>query len=343
MPLSISEVITTNHTKGKPMVAGQAIVTAKSVAPVPAATVDAARRFVEQSQAPNTQRSYATGWRAWSDWAARHGASVLPAEPAAVALWLASLAAAGAKPSTVRSRLAAVAHYCRAGGERLDTKSREIASIMAGIGRASSVAPCRKKAILTDDLRAMVAALDGLTLAGVRDRAVLMLGFGGALRRSEIVALEVSDLTFSERGLEVHIRRSKTDQMGQGATLAIHAGRDPRFCAVAAVQAWIEQAGIDAGPLFRPIVGRKANAAGARALDDQSIALIVQRAAAGAGLDARAYSGHSMRAGFATAAALAGHDLPQIMRQTRHKTTQAASIYVRPADRWRDNPTSDLF
>jgi integrase len=306
-------------------------------------TVEAARTYVRASKAENTLRAYETGWSQWAAWARAHNADVARPAPEAVALFLAAVAAAGAASSTVTSRLAAILHYARAAGSALDAKHPAIAAVLEGVRRTHGTAPRRQaKAVEPDDLRNMVATLPN-TLAGVRDRAILMLGFAAAMRRSEVAALDVEDIAIGPQGAEVTIRRSKTDQHGAGATLAIHRGRDPRFCPVAAVEAWIARASIASGPLFRPIVGRGGCVVAARRIDAQSISLIVKRAAARAGLDPAAHSGHSLRAGFCTSAALKGHDLPAIMRQSRHKTTSTAAGYVRVADRWRDNPTADLF
>lgn len=307
-----------------------------------AATVEAARKYVAASKAANTRRSYATAWSQWLEWSAAHGASPCPAEPAAVALWLAQLADRGAKPATVKVRLAGVAAAHRDRGHSLDVKAREIAAVVAGVRRTHGVAPAKKAPVLTPDLRAMLETLPP-TLAGVRDRALILIGFGAALRRSELAALNVEDVTISAQGLQVVVRHSKTDQDGEGALIAIHRGRDPRVCPVAALEAWLARSGIESGPLFRAVIGRTANTLRQQRLDARTVAIIVQRAAAAAGLDPSAYAGHSLRAGLATSAALAGADLQSIMRQTRHKSVDVARGYVRVADVWRDNVTARVL
>ena len=319
-----------------------AVVPAGNALVTDAATIEAARRYVAASKAANTRRSYATAWSLWTDWADKHGAQLLPADPAAVALWLAHLADAGAKPATIKARLAGVAATHRERGFALDVKARAIASVVAGVRRTHGVAPTKKAPVLTPDLRAMLETLPS-TLAGVRDRALILIGFGAALRRSELAALDVEDVTITAQGLQVMVRQSKTDQDGEGALLAIHRGRDPRVCPVAALETWLARSAITSGPLFRGVIGRTANALRKQRLDARTVALVVQRAAEAAGLNGAAYGGHSLRAGLATSAALAGADLQSIMRQTRHKSVDVARGYVRIADAWAHNVTARVL
>lgn len=174
------------------------------------------------------------------------------------------------------------------------------------------------------------------TVAGMRDAALVLIGFGAALRRSELVALDVADVTVSREGLKVLVRRSKTDQEAAGIEIAIARGRGAETCPVAAFQAWVADAGITAGPVFRRV--RKNGLVGGERLTDKSVADTVKRLAEAAGLDAARFSGHSLRAGLATSAALAGAGLTSIMKQTRHKSVDVAKTYIRDADLWRDMP-----
>ena len=171
----------------------------------------------------------------------------------------------------------------------------------------------------------------------------MLIGFGAALRRSELAALDLGDVSISKQGLIVRLRRSKTDQEGVGVEVAIHRGRDHRLCAVAAFEAWIEASKITEGPLFRPVAGRGGGGVRPERLNDRTVALIVQRAVKRAGLDPTLFAAHSLRAGLATSAALAGADLASIMRQTRHKSVDVARGYVRVADIWRDNVTARVL
>jgi integrase len=180
----------------------------------------------------------------------------------------------------------------------------------------------------------MLAHIDRATLRGKRDRALLLLGFAGALRRSELVNLDVADLAFSERGLDVTIRRSKTDQEGEGQHVAIPHGS--RLKPVEAMKDWLEASGIEAGPLFRPIT-RGSNLQAGR-LTDRSVANIIKGYAASAGLVVADFSGHSLRSGFVTTAADRGADLVRIMDQTRHKDPRTVKGYIRRADRFKNHP-----
>lgn len=308
----------------------------------PSRQAESARNYARASRAANSRRAYATSLTQWLTWADANNACPMPAQPEAVAVWLSSLADAGAKPSTIGVRLAGVVAAHRDAGHALDTRHPAISRVVAGIRRTKGVAPNKKTAILTSDLAMMIAALPLDTTAGIRDRALLLIGFTAALRRSELVALDVEDVLIDAKGLTINVRRSKTDQTGEGASIAIHRAKNSELCATRALQAWLKKSRIKTGPLFRPLAGKKQGVRPER-LGHESAALIVKRAAERAGLDGDAYSGHSLRAGLATSAALAGADLAQIMKQTRHKSTKVAEGYIRIADRWRRNVTEGLL
>jgi site-specific recombinase XerD len=177
------------------------------------------------------------------------------------------------------------------------------------------------------------------TLAGKRDRALLLLGFAGAFRRSELMALDVQHLTESDEGLRVLIAASKTDQDGEGATVAIARGTEA--CPVRAVREWLDAAGIESGPIFRPI--NKAGVVGAQRLTDQSVALIVKAYAGHAGLDAKLFAGHSLRAGFLTSAAGNGASIFKMMDVSRHKSVDTLRGYVRDAELFKDHAGAGLL
>ncbi len=301
---------------------------------------EAAAGYVEAAQAENTRKAYDHAWKDWKNWCASVGAEALPAYPGTVALFLVARAEAGVKVSTLRLRLAAIAARHRDAGHAFDARLPALAKAWAGIRRSKGVAPTKKAAALGEDVVKMVEALPD-TLAGKRDRALLLIGFGAALRRSELVALDVADVTVTERGLVVRVKRSKTDQEGEGADIAIARSRRPERCPVVALSAWLSAAGISDGPLFRSI--RRGGHVQAERLSDHTVAVVVKGAAKAAGLDPKAYSGHSLRAGLATSAALAGHDLVAVMAQTRHKSEAVARGYIRQADIWRNNVSDGLL
>jgi len=211
--------------------------------------------------------------------------------------------------------------------------------VWAGIRRAKGTAQAGKAPALTADVRAMVATLPD-TLLGVRDRALLLLGFAGAFRRSELVGLDVADLEAGRAGLVVALRRSKTDQEGAGRKLGVPYGAHPATCPVRAVQEWLDATGLTAGPLFRSVNRHEQLQPGR--LSDKAVALVVKRTAAAAGLDPARYAGHSLRAGLATAAAMAGASERSIMAQTGHRSERMVRKYIRDGQLFRDNAAATV-
>jgi integrase len=210
---------------------------------------------------------------------------------------------------------------------------------MKGIRRTKGTALAQKAAALTDDIRAMVDATDA-GLIGARDRALVLLGFAGAFRRSELIGLDVEDCAFGKDGLTVTLRRSKTDQAGMGRKIGIPYGSNPETCPVRVLQGWIEQAGIIAGPLFRSI-NRHGQVQPGR-LSGIDVARVVKKLAERAGLEPGKYAGHSLRAGHATSAAIAGASERSIMNQTGHRSVQMVRRYIRDGNLFRENSAGKL-
>jgi integrase len=210
---------------------------------------------------------------------------------------------------------------------------------MKGIRRSLGVAPSQKDPISPAELRAMVQSRPE-TLQGLRDRALLLVGFAGAFRRSELVSLDVGDVTWGEDGCTATLRRSKTDQEGEGRKVGIPFGSSPEFCPVRTLQAWVEAAGLTVGPLFRPVKGSTVSAA---RLSDKAVARLVKRAAEAAGLDPSRVSGHSLRSGLATAAAKAGKSERSIMAQTGHRSAQMVRRYIRDGELFSENAAAGLL
>lgn len=299
---------------------------------------EAATSYLEASKADATRKAYARDAAAFASWCAAKGLASMPAEPSTVGLYLAHLAEEGRKVSTIERALAAIGGEQRAHGFAWPKAHPAIRGVMAGIRRKVGVAPSRKAPVMGDELARLVGTL-GVDLAGLRDRALLTLGWFGAFRRSELVALDVADVRVTAEGLVVTVRRSKTDQEGQGIEKGIPFAGNAAVCPVRAVRAWLEAARIDAGPIFRA-VDRHGHVSGER-MSDRTVARIVQRAAKDAGLEA-SVAGHSLRAGFATTAAAKGKSLDAIMRQTGHRSERVARIYIRHASLFVENAAAGL-
>lgn len=294
-------------------------------------------KYVESSRADNTLLAYGKQWSAFVAWCATKGFSELPAAPETVALYLAACADAELAVATLAQAKAVITKKHEETGHTSPCASPLVKQAWAGIRRRVGVAPNQKQPLDAEQLRAMYAGLPAGIL-GVRDRALIGLGFAGGFRRSELVALDAADVTLVARGLEVLVRRSKTDQEGHGLTKNIARGSDPTTCTVRALRDWLELASIDDGPVFRPI-DRHGNVKSQR-LTAHSVARILKRAAAAAGLSTREVSGHSLRAGFVTEAKKHGADDAAIMDQTGHKSLAMVQRYHRRAKKW-EKPASE--
>lgn len=312
---------------------------AATLATVNPELVEAARGYVAASKAPATRRAYAQGWRAFSSWCASKGLEPMPAHPNTLALYAAELAQAGRKPSTVEKAVSAVVAAHGAAGH-LSPRTEAVAATLSGIRRTHGTAPREAAPVLAGHLRSMLANLPA-TLLGKRDAALLLVGFVGALRRSELVALELRDVAFTDAGAELTLRRSKTDQEGKGRKVALPVSASPTLCPVRALKAWLEAAGIVSGPLFRE-VNRHGQVAGA-ALSGHSVGRIVKRAAAAAGLEPGIFSGHSLRAGFVTTARAKGAPVEHVMEQTGHKSAAMVARYDRRVRLWTSNAAVGLL
>lgn len=308
-------------------------------APVlPTVEVEAAAAYAEAEKAPATRRAYKTDFAIFQAWCADRGANPLPAEPTTVAAFVAWEANRQTRPSTIGRRNAAIRYAHRLAGHEAPTDDERVRATMRGIRRAVGTAPTRKMAATAERIMAM-APVAGARLADLRDRALLLLGFAGAFRRSELVALDIEDIQETKEGLRVTIRRGKTDQEGKGAVIAILRGAV--VCPVAAYKAWIAAADFSTGPVFRPIAkGQRLKEA---RLTDRSVAKIVKTHAARIGLDPASFSGHSLRSGFLTSAAARGASIFKMMDVSRHKCMDTLRGYIRDAELFRDHAGSGLL
>jgi site-specific recombinase XerD len=292
-----------------------------------------ARRYAGAAKAASTVLAYKADFAAFTAWCEARGLCAMPASPEAVILHVTAVADAGLSVSSIGRRLAGIAYAHKLAKAPNPTSGEEVKAVLAGIRRTVGAAPRHRKAAATHDLvRRMLDVCPEGTMIGLRDRALLALGFAGAFRRSELVALRVEDLELADDGYRVTIRRSKTDQAGEGHVIPIPRGY--RLRPVATVQAWQQAAGIVDGLLFRAVHrGGHVRPWGLRGHD---AALIVKSRARHAGLDPALFSGHSLRAGFLTSAAEAGASVFKMQAVSRHKSMDVLSGYVRSADLFRE-------
>lgn len=292
------------------------------------------------SVAPATLRAYERAHRDFSGWCADRGLSALPAAPEAVAAYLGTLADRGRAVSTIRQTVAAIRWLHDWNGHPSPTSTKAVRSTVSGIAREMGSAPQAQKAALTADrLRVVLSHVRGDDPKSVRDRAILLFGFAGAFRRSELVALDVADLEERDSGLLVRIRRSKSDQEGRGQEVAVLTGDDPMTCPIRALRAWLDLAGITEGRLFRSVTkgGRFGETLSAR-----TVANVVKAAAALAGIEGD-FSGHSLRAGLVTSAAQGGQRAESIAAHTRHKSIAMVQRYTRREDLFRGHAAAGLL
>ena len=297
----------------------------------------AAVDLAKAEKALSTRKAYGTDFRLFKAWCDGKGVSSLPASPETVAAFLASESKT-TKPSTLGRRVAAIRYAHKLAYLATPTDSEAVKATLRGIRRTFGGAKVRKAPAVAAKIHSMVAmAPEGLT--GLRDRALLLLGFAGAFRRSELVALDLADIEETETGLLVRVRRSKTDQEGEGVTIAI--ARGDVACPAKALREWLDAAGIVTGPLFRAI--NKAGTVAAERLTDRSVANIVKAYAERAGFDASTFSGHSLRSGFLTSAAANGASIFKMMDVSRHKSVDTLRGYVRDAELFKDHAGAGLL
>ncbi|KQT55062.1 integrase [Methylobacterium sp. Leaf456] len=309
---------------------------------LPAEAAAIVQAYQRASKADATVRAYAADWRAFQAWCAGYGFRSAPASPEAVAAYLVAEAEAGRSASTIGRRCAAISSAHKLGKLVDPTADEAVRAAMKGIRRRFGTAPDQKAAATVEILSAMLMRIPAETLAGKRDRALLALGFAGAFRRSELVALDVADLTEHPDGLRVLVRRSKTDQEGGGIEKAIPHGRFVR--PVALLREWLDAAGISDGPLFRPVsrsgrvrTAKEAKSSDVPRLTTQAVADIVKRHVEAAGLDPALFGAHSLRAGFITTAAERGADMARIMDVSGHRDPRTVVGYIRRANAFKDH------
>lgn len=302
--------------------------------------------LAEAARAPATRRAYASDWRQFCAWAASQGLEPLPAAPAIVARYIATLTSQRVAANTLARRVSAIAAHHREAGFALDRSDPTIATVLAGARRVLGVAPEQKLALTAEEVAAIVAALPG-GLTGTRDRALLLVMFAGAFRRAEVSALTWDDLSFTSQGVAARVRRAKADQEAEGAAKAIAYGAQAETCPVRALIRWKQLARLSDGPVF-PAIDRHGNLGAA--LSGEAVAAVVKRAVerwavatgqtrAQARQLAAAVGGHSLRAGALTAAVRAGMSDWDVMAVSLHKSRASLAPYIRRGSLFRHSLT----
>lgn len=288
--------------------------------------------FAANSRAAATRRAYTSDWADFIAWCTRHQVTDLPAAPVSVAGYLAALAERGRKVKTIERRVTSIGYFHRRVGHASPTDHPAVKQVLEGIRRQLGAAP-EKKAALTDELLAKALKKIPPDLTGLRDRALLLLGFAGALRRSELVALDIADIARHPKGLVITIRRSKTDQAGAGKIKAVPHGK--KLHTVRALQAWLEAAKIAEGALFRGVRGQSVKP---DRLSDRQVARIVKKRAAAIGLDPTLFAGHSLRSGFISSASDHDASIAKIADHAGHAKLDTTRGYMQTADAFKDHP-----
>ena len=303
------------------------------------AAAESVRENINACISDSTKRAYQRDWADFTRFCDAHSACPLPAAPETIAVYISALANDGKKASTINRRLAAISVTHQSAGMDSPTQSILVRKTHQGIRRRIGVAQQGKSPAMTEDIREMVSSLpEGLR--GKRDKALLLVGFSGAFRRSELVALNRDDLEFVREGVKITVLKSKTDQEGEGQIKAIPFSRDEECCPVMALQDWLQSAGISGGAVFCSV--NRHGQVGGR-LTDKDVARAVKNAAASVGLDEKNYAGHSLRSGLATSAAAAGVSERVIMKTTGHKSERMVRRYIRDGELWRDNASAAVL
>ena len=298
---------------------------------------------LKSSKASNTLRAYKSDFNDFSLFCVQNGFKSLPSEPKIVSLYLTHLSAKGIKMSTLKRRLVSIGVIHKLKGHYLDTKHPIIIENILGIKRRKGSVQKGKKPLLINNLKTLINVIDKYNkedLKKYRDRSIILMGFSGGFRRNEIVSLDYDDLDFVTEGIKIRIKRSKTDQLGEGSVKGIPYFENTQYCPVLSLRNWIEISKISSGPLFRRF--SKGNKLSENRLTDQTVALLIKKYLNITGIDSKNYSGHSLRSGFATSAAEAGAEERTIMAMTGHKSTEMVRRYIKEANLFKNNALNKI-
>ncbi|MDA9618814.1 site-specific integrase [bacterium] len=285
---------------------------------------------LRNSKSTNTLRAYQSDYNDFSLFCSKNGFQVMPTQPKILALYITHLASYS-KYSTLKRRLASISIIHKTKGHYIDTKHPIIVENLMGIKRTNGSNQKGKKPLLINDLKLLIKAIDKSeekNIRKIRDKALVLIGFSGGFRRSELVDIECEDVEFVEEGVKIFVKRSKTDQSGEGMTKAIPYFDNINFCPVKALNQWVVESKLKEGKIFN--------------ISDKSVALIIKKYANYAGLDAHRYAGHSLRSGFATSTAESGAEERNIMAMTGHKSTEMVRRYIKEANLFKNNALNKI-
>ena len=298
---------------------------------------------LQSSKSNNTVRAYKSDFNDFELFCDKNGFKSLPSDPKIVSLYLTYLSTKDAKISTLKRRLVSIGVIHKIKGYYLDTKHPSIIENIMGIKRRKGSIQIGKKPILVNSLKEIINAIDDQDKEEIkkfRDRSIILIGFSGGFRRNEIVSLDFDDLDFVPEGLKINLRRSKTDQFGEGFTKALPYFDNTQYCPVVSLKKWIEISKITSGAVFRRF--SKGSKLSENRLTDQTVALLIKEYLNLAGIDSKNYSGHSLRSGFATSAAESGVEERSIMAMTGHKSTEMVRRYIKEANLFKNNALNKI-
>ena len=298
---------------------------------------------LQNSKSHNTIRAYKSDFKDFELFCVKNGFKSMPSDSKIVSLYLTYLSTNEVKMSTLKRRLVSIGVIHRLKGHYLDTKHPSIIENIMGIKRRKGSIQKGKKPILISNLKTIINVIDNIKndeIKRSRDRTIILIGFSGGFRRNEIVSLDFDDLDFVNEGLKINLKKSKTDQFGEGSIKALPYFDNPNYCPVKSLQKWLNYSKIDNGPVFRRL--NKGSKLTENRLTDQTVAILIKKYLQLAGIDSKNYSGHSLRSGFATSAADSGAEERSIMAMTGHKSTEMVRRYIKEANLFKNNALNKI-
>ena len=297
---------------------------------------------LKSSKANNTLRAYKSDFKDFGAFCAKHGMNSLPSEPKIVSLYLTHISK-NSKISTLRRRLVSISMVHKLKGHYLDTKHPIIVENLMGIRRIKGSIQKGKKPLLINNLKRIINVINEHKIEDIkklRDKTIILVGFGGGFRRTELISIDYEDLEFVSEGVKITVKKSKTDQFGEGMIKGLPYFTNETYCPVSNLKKWLEISKIKSGPLFRRFT--KGSSLSVKRLTDQSVVLLMKEYLNLAGIENKDFAGHSLRSGFATVAAEHGADERSIMAMTGHKTTQMVRRYIKEANIFKNNALNKI-